>query len=621
MIELRTLGAIDLVGADAARLEALLRRPKRLALLAFLAIERPSGRQRRDTLLALFWPEADVARARGALRQAVHVIRGAIGDDALEAVGADELSLSPAAVRCDAVEFVRAATEGRLEEALRLYRGDLLPGLFIDGAADFDQWLDDARQRLRARALEVAGLLADRALRAGDFDAAVAAARRGVAIVPHDEPANRRLILALDRSGDRAGALAAYDELARRMTEQFDAEPSAESRELAAVVRSRERSDLRMPDVPITGMRREPPSSSQLRHNPRRRATVLVACALLTIFLPGGSSRVNSGKTTPIAAPRVIPQSARDAHERGLRFLEKPDPVSLTRAMHFFEQARDSEPLYADAFSGLGDSYLQLGYWNYLPPGESFPKAIAAAQRAIELDPRSASAYTTLGFARMYYDRDWASAERAFRRAIELDSTYAPGHQRYAYLLTALGRAAEARSEILRATRLAPLSLSAATDAGFVYFYTGALRDARTQLESVVLRNAASPGAHLWLGRLDQLEGHPAAALQEYESTGSLRQWVPTVAGVGYIYGTMGQREQARRALATLHEMAASQYVSPYAVALVYTALGERDSAFAELDSAVTERSNWVVWLARDRRWDPLRADPRFDKLLKRVGL
>jgi tetratricopeptide (TPR) repeat protein len=226
-----------------------------------------------------------------------------------------------------------------------------------------------------------------------------------------------------------------------------------------------------------------------------------------------------------------------------------------------------------------------------------------------------------LGFAHLYYDHDWAASERAFQRAIASDPSYAPAHQRYAYLLTVTGRGNEARSEILRAKELAPLSLAIATDAGFVHFYGGRSNEARTQLESVLMRQAASPAAHLWLGRLHQRDGDLTAALREYESTGPLRQWPPTVAAVGYVHGLRGERDAARRELARLDSLARHRYVTAYAVGLVYASLGVRDSAFAALDRAVAERTNWLVWLALDDRWSPIRSDPRFAKLLGQVGL
>ena len=289
--------------------------------------------------------------------------------------------------------------------------------------------------------------------------------------------------------------------------------------------------------------------------------------------------------------------------------------------MRFFEQARDSEPLYAAAYAGLGDSYLQIGYGNYLSPGESFPKAIAAATRAIELEPRLAAAHATLAFARLYYDRDWAGAEREFRRAIALDSAYAPAHERFAYLLTVADRPDEARAEIERAKRLDPLSQAIATDAGFVLFYGGRLGEARAQLESVLAMNAESPAAHLWLGRVAQRENRLERALEEYGSTGPLRAWPPTIAAAGYVHALRGERDKARGALATLDSISKHRYVTAIAPALIHAALGERDSAFAWLDRAVAERTHWLVWLALDDRWAPLRADPRFDALLARVGL
>jgi DNA-binding SARP family transcriptional activator/Tfp pilus assembly protein PilF len=640
MIELRTLGTIDLLGSDALRVEALLRRPKRLALLAYLAIERPAGRQRRDSLLALFWPEADGVRARAALRQALHVIREALGDDALEGVGDDEVSLSPAALRCDAVEFARATAEGRPDDALALYRGDLLPGLFIRGAAEFDQWLDDKRQRLRGQALRVAGDVADRALAADDLVAAAAAARRAVEIGPEDEPANRRLMAVLDHSGDRAGALEAFDELARRMREAFDAAPSAETRELAKAVRSRERADPRVVATALLNHRPTPEDASRSadpivadRPMPHRHhhRSLAAACLVVTAFLSGGSplpQRLGASSPGATAGPgsgggprRPIPPGARDAFERGLHYLDKPNETNLGLAVRLFEQACDSEPLYAAAWAGLGNSFLQLGYWNYLAPGESFPKAIAAANEAIHLDPSLPDPYVTLGFARMYYDRDWSGAEAAFRRAIALDSTYAPAHERYAYLLTVTGRPNEARAEIERARHLAPLSLAIAVDAGFVHFYGGRLREARTQLDGVLARDSLSPGAHLWLGRVNQREGKLDNALREYGATGPLRQWVPTIAGVGYVRALRGERDQGRRALTVLDSIGRDHYVTAYAYGLLYAALGDRDSAFVWLDRAVAERTNWIVWLALDNRWAPLRGDPRFAKVLERAGL
>ena len=241
MIELRLLGAIDLVHDNGARIEALLRRPKRLALLAYLATARPDATYRREKLLAMFWPEIDEARARGSLRQSVHVLRQHLGSDALSALGDEELSLLPNTVRCDAVEFERAIRDGRLSDAVTMYGGEFLSGFFLDGAAEFGEWLELVRTRLRDHATTAWTKLAEQAWTAGDYAECTRAARRAIAIAPADERAARWLISALDRTGDRGDAIAAYEALAQRLNADFEVLPSAETQALVAAVRARDR--------------------------------------------------------------------------------------------------------------------------------------------------------------------------------------------------------------------------------------------------------------------------------------------------------------------------------------------------------------------------------------------
>src|SRR5688572_15826110 len=148
MIELRVLGSLSLRASDGKDLEALVRQSKRMALLAYLADAAPHGFHRRDTLLALFWPELDAARARGALNQALYVLRTALGEHAIVTRGDDEVGVNDAALTCDAVQF-EDAVEGRPEEALTLYRGDFLDGFFVSDAPAFEQWVETERARLR----------------------------------------------------------------------------------------------------------------------------------------------------------------------------------------------------------------------------------------------------------------------------------------------------------------------------------------------------------------------------------------------------------------------------------------------------------------------------------------
>lgn len=237
MIELRTLGGVDLVGTDGREIRAVLTQPKRLTILAYLTVATPRGFHRRDTLLALFWPELDQRHARASLRKAVHVLRHVLGGDTLAARGAQDLAVAEDYLWCDAVAFEQAVAAARLTEALELYRGDFLEGFFVHGAPEFERWHERERGRLRDLAARAAWILADKA--AGDTRAVEAAgwARRAAAFTPDDETALRHLISLLYHVGDRAGALRAYDEFAERLAREFGVRPSAPTRRLVENVK------------------------------------------------------------------------------------------------------------------------------------------------------------------------------------------------------------------------------------------------------------------------------------------------------------------------------------------------------------------------------------------------
>lgn len=234
----RILGTLDLRDRAGRPLASPLAGSKRLALLAVLALH--NGRSlRRDTLLGWFWPELEQGRARNSLSNMVHQIRRVLGSEAVVGHG-DEVRLRPEAVWCDATAFDAALAAHRQADALDLYRGDLLTGVFVQGAsAEFEHWLDAERSRLRRQAAEAASTLATSAESEARPADAVKWARRAAALDPFDEPAVRRLILLLDRSGDRAGAFRAFEELSTRLARDFGAEPSAETRAAIDEVRGR----------------------------------------------------------------------------------------------------------------------------------------------------------------------------------------------------------------------------------------------------------------------------------------------------------------------------------------------------------------------------------------------
>lgn len=243
MITFHVLGALDLRGPDGRHLGSPLSGSKRLALLAYLALVTRRGLTRRDTLLGLFWPESDQRRTRNSLSNMLHQLRRSLGADVLVARGHDQVGLAEDTLWCDALAFQDAMDEGRLADALELYRGDLLEGLFVsDASPEFDQWLDTERAWLRGRAVDAARALEEGAEATGNATEAIRWSRRAFALDPYDERVARRLIALLDGAGDRAGALRTFEELSARLVREFEAEPSAETRALIKGVREREES-------------------------------------------------------------------------------------------------------------------------------------------------------------------------------------------------------------------------------------------------------------------------------------------------------------------------------------------------------------------------------------------
>lgn len=238
MIRFRMLGTLDLRDAQGHEVHSVLRRPKLLALLGYLAAARPRGFHRRDALVALLWPDLDHQHARNALRQAVHALRSAVGADVMLARGEEELGVNEESLWCDVREFDPALKAREAERALELYRGGLFNGFHLSEVPAFERWLDEERERLRRHACEAAQLLADREAAAGNQVGAARWAMRLTELSPYDESAVRRLVELLDRMGDRAGAVRAYEEFERRLARDLELEPSADTRALVEAIRA-----------------------------------------------------------------------------------------------------------------------------------------------------------------------------------------------------------------------------------------------------------------------------------------------------------------------------------------------------------------------------------------------
>lgn len=317
---------------------------------------------------------------------------------------------------------------------------------------------------------------------------------------------------------------------------------------------------------------------------------------------------------------RIDPESY-DAYVKGRYYYNKRDPASLQAAAKQFQHALDIEPTNAAAYAGLADSYSQIGYLNIVDPRDAFPKARAAAQKALELESGLAAPHASLGFIHMYFDWDFAAAESEFKRAILLDSNSVPAHHSYSVYLAGMLRPAEARREIEKAHALDPLSVLVSTDMGFELYYDRDYERAIKTLRDAIEMNPKAPIPHFWLGRTYQAERKYPEAIAEYQAAGpGVAKWPPALAGLGHLYGLLGKRADALRVLDEMRVMAEKSFVTAYAPALVYLGLGDKEQTLSRLNRSLEERSNWMVWLLKDPRWDPMRSDPRFQEIVRRVG-
>ena len=301
-VELRILGHTELSAAGNLTGGVVLRQPKRLALLGYLALDASNGFRRRDQIVGLFWPEKDQLHARTQLRKVLYALRGVLGADAFVTRGEEEIRLNTDVVWCDAVAFRRACEEREWMRAIELYRGDLLEGLFPGGVGSaFDSWLEEQRAGLREDASRAAWECSSLADLAGQRDEAIAFAKRAIELNPDDEQSVRRLIAALDRYGDRAGALRTFAQWESRLQTEFGAEPAPETRKLARKVQSVRKGEsmetptvLRSPPAPApAGSAPTPPMEVKARAR-RVRPVGLAVAAIGVVVLLGAFAAFRS---------------------------------------------------------------------------------------------------------------------------------------------------------------------------------------------------------------------------------------------------------------------------------------------------------------------------------------
>jgi TolB-like protein/Flp pilus assembly protein TadD len=302
---------------------------------------------------------------------------------------------------------------------------------------------------------------------------------------------------------------------------------------------------------------------------------------------------------------------------KGQFYLNKRTVKDLQKAVEYFQQAVALEPNYALAFAGLADAYALLSIYGGGPPREAMPKAKEVALKALSLDDQLAEAHVSLGLILSDYDYDFVGAERECKRAIELNPNYATAHHFCGNLFSRLGRPEESFAEFRRALELDPLSLIINRMYGECLFHARKYDESITQLRKTLELNANFTLTHSSLSSAYQLKGNYAAAVQEFAKEEELRNRFENAAVIRESFAKGGWQGFLRAMTGTRQP----DNLEFYEVATFHAALGEKDQAFVELNKSYEKRENALVWLKVDPRLDPLRDDPRFADLMRRMGL
>ena len=324
----------------------------------------------------------------------------------------------------------------------------------------------------------------------------------------------------------------------------------------------------------------------------------------------------------PIRTPTLTPQAyqAYDLCLKGLYFWNKRTGQGLQQAIVYFQQAIAIDPNYAPAFAGLSNTYALMPGYMLAPAAEYMPKAREAAVRALQTDDELPEAHVALALILENYDWDWNSAEKEYRRAIELNPNYATAHHWYAEFLTWQGRFDEALRESESARRLDPLSLIIAADRGAILYFARQYDRSIEQFQNVLEMDPSFGRAHLGIDAYMQL-GRFDEALAKVEEWRRLSGDGTNIRSrLVYIYGRTGQKDKARAELRKLEAMNAARPQDPVAMAVAYIGIGNNEAALSSLEKAYAERSNLLTALNVEPVYDPLRQDARFQELLRRVG-
>jgi tetratricopeptide (TPR) repeat protein len=329
-------------------------------------------------------------------------------------------------------------------------------------------------------------------------------------------------------------------------------------------------------------------------------------------------------KPLPLAKAHAVTPEAYETYLKANSYL---DQLDFQKSIDYYNQAIKLDPNYAPAYAQMAQAYFFLAFFNAIPPNQAWGKVKELAILATEKDTRLPEAHANLAIAKLHYDWDFAGAEQEFKRALELNPNNADIRHEYAHYLMAMGRMAESAAETKRAVDLDPVD-DDLTDCLCWHSFAARQYDNSIQMaRNLLVRVPDDTWEMAILGWDYEQEGMHEQAVAEFKKAVELTdKSSPTfssfyLAGLAHAYALAGRRSDAEQVLQVLLERGRQLYVSPFDIALIYTALGEKDTAFAWMTKAVAERSTWLVYSKWEPRLDPLRSDPRFQDLLRRIGL
>jgi len=307
---------------------------------------------------------------------------------------------------------------------------------------------------------------------------------------------------------------------------------------------------------------------------------------------------------------------------KGRYFWNQRTADSLHKGMGYAQQALAIDPTYAPGYVGLADSYNLLAGHAGLAPKENFPKAKAAAMRALEIDENLPEAFASLAFTNYRFEWDWRTSEQNFQQAIRLKPNYATARHWYGESLACQKRFDGSISELKIALDLDPLCLPAIADLAQTYYFSGRYQDCEEKAQQALEMDPSFVRARIFLGAaLEQLERYDEAASHLNRAVELSERNPLALSGLGHVYARMGREADAREILTYLEELSKHQYVSACDRATIYLGLGDKRNAYINLDRAVEDRDVWLVWLSVNPRFGPLRGEARFKKLLEIIGL